>query len=108
MSPELFKIYIHELSENLDKINGIEVPKLDDQRVSHLFWADDLVLLAMDTKSLQLLINELEKYCNEWGLVINLDKTAIMVFNITGRQLKESYMFRCNNVLYYIFPCYRF
>ena len=97
MSPELFKIYIHELSENLDQIDGIEVPKLDNHNISHLFWADDLVLLALDTKSLQLLIDELEKYCNDWGLIINMDKTAIMVFNITGRLLKESYMFRCNN-----------
>ena len=32
-------------------------------------------------------------YCLEWGLTINISKTAILVFNRSGRLLKESHNF---------------
>ena len=53
MSPELFKCYIHQLSEELNNIPGVKVPELNSMQVTHLLWADDLVLLALDPESLQ-------------------------------------------------------
>ena len=44
LSPELFKCYIHELSNRLNNIPGIVNPLLNNTRVTHLLWADDLVL----------------------------------------------------------------
>ena len=67
LSPELFKIYINNLSDSLNNINGIEVPTLNGKKVSHLLWADDLVLLALNKESLQSLVNVLQEYCVEWG-----------------------------------------
>ena len=96
MSPELFKIYIHELSTKINELKCINTPMLNSISVSHLLWADDLVLIALDGKSLQYMINELESYCSEWGLEVNLKKTAVMIFNVTGRQLKECYSFYYN------------
>ena len=93
MSPELFKIYIHELSNRLNNLKNIEVPLLNKTPVTHLFWADDLVLIATDKNSLQRMIEELRQYCELWNLVVNIDKTAIMIFNNSGRQLKESQSF---------------
>ena len=90
MSPELFKTYIHELSERLNNIEGVECPILNETALTHLLWADDLVILALSKESLQLMIDELEKFCTEWGLSVNIKKTAVMVFNKSGRQLKES------------------
>ena len=91
MSPELFKCFINDLSEKLNTIHDdISVPVLDGVNVSHLLWADDLVLLALDTRSLQHMLNLLHEYCIEWGLTVNLGKTAVMVFNRSGRLLKES------------------
>ena len=55
-----------------------------------LLWADDLVLLALNKESLQNLLNVLHEYCVEWGLTVNMKKTAIMVFNKAGRTLKCS------------------
>ena len=58
MSPELFKCFINDLSEKLNKIpDNIAVPLLDKAKVSHLLWADDLVLLALDAQSLQHMLN---------------------------------------------------
>ena len=54
MSPELFKIYLLDLSA---KLNGdadkLCLPSLNNNTVSHLLWADDLILLALDERSLQ-------------------------------------------------------
>ena len=100
MSPELFKCFINDLSEKLNKIpNNIIVPELDEARVSHLLWADDLVLMALDPHSLQHMLNLLLAYCIEWGLSVNLEKTAIMVFNKASRLLKDSNGFTYGNDL---------
>ena len=93
MSPELFKCFIHELSKDINAIEGTKVPLLGTIKVTHLLWADDLVLLALDRESLQSMLNVLQSYCVEWGLSVNVNKTAIMVFNPTGRLLKDSLNF---------------
>ena len=66
----------------------MRLPVLNNNRISHLLYADDLVLLALDDKCLQTLIKKLENFCSYWGLTVNMDKTAIMVFNHQGRLLK--------------------
>ena len=93
MSPELFKCFINDLSEQLNNVIGISVPVLDGAEISHLFWADDLVLLALDNTSLQKMLEILHEYCLEWGLTVNMGKTATMVFNRSGRLLNESRSF---------------
>ena len=102
-SPELFKMYIHELSVDLNNMTNItesiNVPVLNGQLITHLLWADDLVLLACDKKSLQRMIDKLQTYCDQWGLEVSIknddtSKTAVMIFNTAGRQLKESYDFK--------------
>jgi hypothetical protein len=91
-SPELFNCYIHELSVRLNNIPGI-TNHLNQLNVTHLLWADDLVLLALNKESLQKMIDELYSFSEEWGLLVNIKKTAILVFNITGRKLLDSQQF---------------
>ena len=97
MSPELFKCYIHSMSEEFNEIEGINIPSINGVNVSHLLWADDIILLALDHESLQKLLAALQQYNLRWGLTINLSKTAIMVFNKSGRLLKESHGFYYGN-----------
>ena len=73
------------------------VPILDEKEITHLLSADDLILLALDEESLQKMINVLWAYYAEWGLSVNISKTAIMVFNRAGRLLKESMDFQYGN-----------
>ena len=77
----------------------LSVPLLDGVKASHILWADDLVLLAFDSCSLQRIWNLLHEYCTEWGLSVNLEKTAIMTFNKSGRLLKESTGFTYGNTI---------
>ena len=87
MSPELFKIFLLDLSYELNHAigNTIQTPELNNTSLSHLLWADDLVLLALDRTSLQHLINVVHRFCTRWGLEVNIGKTAILVFNKSGR-----------------------
>ena len=94
MSPELFKIFIHDLSLQLDSIDGLDVPLLADLKISHLLWADDLVLLALDAASLQKLLDCLNIYAEQWELSVNLGKTNVMVFNKSSRILNCAYGFK--------------
>ena len=97
MSPELFKCYLLELSQNLDKTNSVESPTLNSRTVTHLLWADDLVLLALSKESLQRLLDTVHEFCTTWGLTVNMSKTAVLVFNKSGRQLKTSIGFCYGN-----------
>ena len=67
MSPELFKCFIYQLSEDLNSVENVEVPLLKSTTVTHLLWADDLILLALDQESLQRMLEVLHTYCQEWG-----------------------------------------
>ena len=52
MSPELFQVYIYELSINLkDQSDNTDVLSLNSFPVDHLLWPDDLILLALDHQS---------------------------------------------------------
>ncbi|KAL5268220.1 hypothetical protein ACHWQZ_G002172 [Mnemiopsis leidyi] len=80
LSPELFKVYFQKLSELLNEALT-NCPTLSGLRVTHLAWADDLVVLSLDPESLQKQIDILEKYCSDWGLEVNISKTKFMELN---------------------------
>ena len=94
MSPELFKGYPLHLSNELNQYEQLQLPELNELNISHLLWADDLVLLALDEDSLQKLINRVHAFCEKWSLTVNISKTAVMVFNKTGRLLNSSRTFK--------------
>ena len=64
LSPDLFKLFIHELSSFL--LSNEKYPMLDTTVISHLLWADDLILLALDPKSLQDNITILFEFLPGW------------------------------------------
>jgi hypothetical protein len=90
LSPNLFKIYMNDLKDYLSSDLDADTPKLQSKFVNCLLYADDLVLLSLSEKGLQRNINELNKFCHDWKLDINLDKTKIMIFNKAGRALKAN------------------
>ncbi|KAL5268072.1 hypothetical protein ACHWQZ_G004953 [Mnemiopsis leidyi] len=98
MSPELFKIFIHELSVNVATIDDLNAPPLNGLKVSHLLWADDLVLLALDAKSLQLLLDRLNEYAETWELSVNISKTNVMVINFSSWLLQCANGFKLGNL----------
>ena len=77
LSPDLFKIFLSDLSELL---NFNDCPRLSNLLISHLLWADDLILLSLNKRTAQLQLNKLDKFCKDWGIEINEIKTKTVVF----------------------------
>ena len=59
-------------------MDDVDVPALNDVRISHLLWADDLVLLDLNAESLQKILDQLFAVGLEWGLNVNNKKTAVL------------------------------
>ena len=85
LSPNLFKIFIHDLMGIID--NDCDAPRLNSTTVGCLLFADDAILLSNSAEGLQRELDNLQKYCQEWGLTVNTNKTKAMIFNTNGKRL---------------------
>ena len=76
LSPRLFTLYIDDLSNVLYKFNiGCFI---GSTCVNHLFYADDICLMAPSAMGLQQLINACEKYGIEHDILYNPIKSKCM------------------------------
>ena len=64
---------------------------MQGMQISHFLYADDLVLLSLTKEGLQLNLDRLNKYAEDNGLKINVNKTKTMVFNYSGRLIWHSF-----------------
>ena len=49
-----------------------------------MLFADDMVLISKSLQGLQILLDKLFTYCNEWSITVNTKKTNIMIFANNG------------------------
>lgn len=80
LSPLLFALYLNDLHEHLN--GGLFI---EDMNIRVLMYADDIVMLADDVNTLQMMSNNLEHYCKKWGMQVNLSKSEILIFRKGGR-----------------------
>ena len=71
LSPLLFNIFINNIGDDL--IDN-DVPVLHNSRISHLLYADDLLLSSTTEEGLQQNMDKVNVFCNKWGLSINAEK----------------------------------
>ncbi len=95
LSPNCFSMYINPLLAEL-KSSGIGV-HVENIVVSVLAYADDLVLIAENEDDLQSLIMILQKWCYQWRLSVNIDKTKAMHFRNRNESI-TNFVFRINNL----------
>ena len=81
LSPDLFKVFLTDLSPQLEFPN---CPVLDKVKVSHLLWADDLILLSLDQRTCQMQLDRLSHFCRSWGIEINESKTQVVIFGASS------------------------
>ena len=79
LSPNSFNIYVNDLFSRLLNANSDHL-SLNQIPVSALMYADDLVILSTTQEGLRKCLDELYKYCIEWKLDVNIDKTRCMQF----------------------------
>ena len=82
----------------IDKITSIfdqtcDPVNLDNQDLSCLLWADDLVLLSTSQGGLQNAIDKTHRFYNNLGLQMNTKKTKVMIFNSRGLKLTNEKIF---------------
>ena len=88
LSPLLFNLFLADLQPILQECN--DNAKIDDAvDISCLLWADDILMFSKSEEGLQKKLDKLDKYCTDNKLTVNTDKTQCMVFNKTGRLLKN-------------------
>ena len=83
LSPILFDLYIADFERRMldaAAAGGFHLPELlPGYPAPPLFFADDCALLATTAAGLQAQLRELEAYCRENGLTVNVKKTKVML-----------------------------
>ena len=93
LSPFLFSMYINDIESEFytSGVKGIDIGMI---KLFLLLYADDITIFSETTEGLQQGLNVLEQYCLRWRLIVNTEKTKIMVFRKSGilpRMLKFYY-----------------
>ena len=79
LSSILCLFFLNDILENINSnVNGIL--SLDEEQLFMLMFADDGIVFSENPESLQLMLNDIERYCHEWKLKLNVNKTKIMIF----------------------------
>ena len=78
LSPTLFSIFINDLAIEIKNM-GLGVSN-GNNKVSMLLYADDIAIVSDNETNLQLMLNKLYEWCQNWCLTINTDKSQIVHF----------------------------
>lgn len=88
MSPLLFSIFFDRVASYLASRQasgeGYGLFKFAALQFAILLFADDAVLLAHDAQQLQSVTNAFSQFCTENNLVVNTQKTKVMLVNCSG------------------------
>ena len=98
LSPTFFSIYVNDLVTEINALNcGI---RFDNNVISILMYADDIVLIPESTDELQVMLNSLNSWCCKWRLTTNESKTKVIHFR-NKNTLQTDNVFNCgeNNIV---------
>jgi hypothetical protein len=102
LSPFLFSFFIDDLptwlGESQVKADGTVLGPargvwLDDVLVRCLMYADDIALTAETAEDLQLMLDKLELFCDLWRLLVNIQKTEVVVFRPAKSLVSDDVVF---------------
>jgi hypothetical protein len=77
LSPTLFSLFINDLAQDIKNLQ-CGVPFGENDMLSILLYADDIVLVSETEDNLQLMLNCMLKWCNKWRLAVNESKTKVI------------------------------
>lgn len=98
LSPLLFNIFINDIHDIFEaSCSPIDI---NSRKISSLSFADDLVIMSESQVGLQNSLDKLNKYCQNWGLDVNISKTKVVVFNkpFTQKIKKLNFTFDINKI----------
>ena len=53
--------------------------------LSHLLFADDMIMMSMSANGMQRCLDNLKSYCDKWHLEVSIKKTKIIVLKESGK-----------------------
>ena len=98
LSPLVFNLFINDLVSLFKKFTCNPV-SMNNQELSILLYADDIVLLSEKASGLQRAINLFQEYCRKWKLKVNLKKTKIIIFNSSIKSNCKYKFYFDNNIV---------
>ena len=54
-------------------------------------WADDLIMLSLNSEASQKQLDILNKFCIEWGIEVNEIKTQVLIFESNSSKLTSGH-----------------
>ena len=87
LSPLLFSLFVEDLELYLQDRTTCGL-SMEEINIILLLFSDDMVIVGNSPEDLQNSLNLLFKYCSDWGLTVNIQKTKIVVFRKRG-QIRE-------------------
>ena len=95
LSTLLFNLYVNDLVLRINNLDiGIEI---DDEKIAVLLYADDLVLIAASEGDLQILLNELNVWCQNNCIKINQQKSNVVHFR-SDSVVQTRFSFKCGTI----------
>jgi hypothetical protein len=96
LSPNLFKILINELPDMFNSED--DQVYLNNEPLSCLLYADDLVLLSSSQRGLQNCLNKLATFCDKYCLTVNLKKTKVVIFYKNARLTNLHFIYKGHEI----------
>ena len=62
--------------------------------VNSLLYADDIILLSSSDKGLHESLDVVNKFCTDWKLDVNHEKSKVMVFNSNGKSYLNKFKYQ--------------
>jgi hypothetical protein len=92
LSPLLFSLYIADIKQKFAQSLGAFTGE-DHFYVSHVMYADDLVLLTNRPDQLQKMLDILRAFADSKSLTVNVDKSCVMVFHKTDADARNHWRY---------------
>ena len=91
----LFNLCVNDLAHEIQALHkGVT---FDDDNISVLLHANDLVILAESPEDLQCQLNTLSQWCERWKLKVNSEKSNIVHFRPPSA-LRTSFLFKVDDM----------
>ena len=86
----LFNLYIDDIDDIFDGM--CDPVSVQNEHINHFLYADDLVILSQSKEGLQRSIDRVNEFAKTKHLSINVIKSKTMVFNHSGRFIRDSFI----------------
>ena len=97
LSPTLFSIFVNDLPSIFTE--NCKPACFGDMKINCMMYADDLIIMSESNTGLQESMNKLDKYCDQWGLTVNINKTKCMITKTNSNiNINSKLFFKNNNI----------